>query len=569
MSLKMKLKMWRSVFKRCLLVVLLPVFTALPAFAEYFVIRDYLVKVDFLPDGALLFEETIEVEFVSERHGIFRNIPLANTIDGKYKELIIKKISVDNWPFSTERSGTEVIVKIGDPDRYVNGRQTYVIRYRVENGLNFFDTHAEFYWDLLGISWDVPIEKFRFSLHFPNKITLTNDDVRMFTGPAGSINNAGDFEIQSDAKNLVLSGQTNRVFSPGEAVTVAVRLPKNAFPEPEAWYIWYQLHGVLLWPAGLLSTLFGLFFYSRNKRQTIVTEFQPPLDISPVIAGGFIDHRVDNNDVLALIPLLASRGYLKMEVEEKTQLWVFTSQEVRFTKLRDADAGMAAFERQFLNALFDTGKMVDLDSLRNRFYVHMNSIRSEVKDWIDDQKWYEADQSTNRYIAYGAAGLCGFFGIGTLNRNPLDGFICLAVAGLIFFLSRYFNRRNAAGNIIYKRLEGFRRFLVKAEKPVLERLLRDDPAYFDKTLPYAVAFGEVKHWTRQFDGLLAQPPQWYHSSSSRSISPQRFSMDNFGSQFSSEMNNIGSVFGSSPSSSGSGGGGSSGGGSGGGGGGSW
>jgi len=554
-----------SVFKRCLLAFCLPLFTAAPLFAEFFVIRDYLVRVDFLPDGALQFEETIVVEFTAERHGIFRNIPLANTVNGKYQELILKNIQVEKWPFSSERQGNDLVLKIGDPDVYVNGRQTYLIRYRVENGLHFFDEHAEFYWDVLGTSWPVLTENFRFELHFPATLSLTNADIRLYTGPPGSIGQDGAFQLEPGP---VLRGQTNRLFQPGEAVTVAVRLPKNAFPKPEAWNIWYQLHGVLLWPAGLLSALLGLLFYSRNKRQAIMTEFQPPLDISPVVAGGFIDHRVDNNDVLALIPLLASRGYLKMEVEEKTALWVFKSQDVRFIQLKEVDDALQPFERHFLVALFSSGKNVELDDLKNKFYVHLNSIRSEVKDWIHAQQWYEPDQRINRYLAYGAAGLCGFFGIGAINRNFIDGAICLAAAGLIFLLSRQFNQRNVAGNQIYKKLEGFRRFLVKAEKPVLERLLRDDPQYFDKTLPYAVAFGEVKHWTGLFDGLLSQPPNWYHTHG-QSIGPRRFDMSNFGSQFSSEMNTIGSVFSSAPSSSGSGGGGSSGGGSGGGGGGSW
>lgn len=565
---KTKRKMWMSDSKRLLLAACLLLFASKSLFAEYFVIRDYLVRVDFLPDGALQFEETINVEFTAERHGIFRKIPLANTVNGKYQELIVKNIQVENWSFSQERQGNELILKIGDPDIYVNGKQTYVIRYRVENGLNFFDDHAEFYWDVLGTSWPVLTEKFRFELHLPATLQLTDNDVRLYTGPPGSLGQDGTFRWERTGTDLVLLGETTRLFEPGEAVTVAINLPKDAFPKPDTLDVWYQLHGILLWPAGLLSAIIGLLFYSRNKRQAIMTEYQPPLDISPVIAGGFIDHSVDNNDVLALIPLLASRGYLKMDVEEKTALWVFKSQDVRFTQLKTGDSDLQPFERHFLEALFRTGNTVELDDLKDKFYVHLNSIRSEAKSWIKAQKWYEPDQRFNRFFAYGAAVLCGFFGLGAMNRNVIDGAICLGAAGLIFFFSRWFNQRNIAGNEIYKKLEGFRRFLVKAEKPILERLLKDDPQYFDKTLPYAVAFGEVKHWTGMFDGLLSEPPNWYRSHG-QSIGPSRFSMDSFGSQFSSEMNTIGSVFSSSPSSSSSGGGGSSGGGSGGGGGGSW
>ena len=35
-----------------------------------------------------------------------------------------------------------------------------------------------------------------------------------------------------------------------------------------------------------------------------------------------------------------------------------------------------------------------------------------------------------------------------------------------------------------------------------------DQALFERLLPYAVAFGAVQQWTRAFDGIQLQPPQW-------------------------------------------------------------
>ncbi len=569
MCRKTKRKMWTSVFNRRLLLLCLLLSGAAPAFAEYFVIKDYAVQVQFEPDGKLNFTETIAVEFLTERHGIFRAIPLVNYIDGERKELIITDIQVEGWPFTTSRENGNLMLKIGDADRYVNGRQIYVIRYRVENGLNFFKTHAEFYWDLLGISWEVPVEKFRFDLVLPAGLALTQNDVRLYSGQAGSTASDVRFDLAFDAGAVHVYGETQREFAPHEAVTAAIRLPKDTFPQPDPWDEWFRLHGLLLLPGALLSTVLGLLFYSRNRLQTIMVEYQPPLDISPAVAGGFIDHVVDNNDILALIPLLADRGYLEMEFEEETTLWVFKSRNLRFIKKKDAGPDLMPFERRFFEALFSYGDVVELDQLKDKFYTHLNKIRSQVKKWIETQEWYEPDQRTNRFISYGAAAICIVTGFISINRDNLEGFLMFGAAGVIFLLSRFFRQRNEAGNRMYKRLEGFRRFIVKAERPVLERLLRDDPKYFDKTLPYAVAFGEVKRWASQFDGLLQEPPNWYHT---RGFGPgvSSFStMDAFSTQFSQEINQIGSVFSSSPSSSSGGGGGSSGGGSGGGGGGSW
>jgi uncharacterized membrane protein YgcG len=549
-----------------LLVFLAFVLTAAaPLRAEFFVIKDYAVSVRLGRDGALEFDEIIEVEFTEQRHGIFRVIPLVDRVNGKRRELIIEDVTVEGWRFERNRDNNNLVIKIGDADRYVDGRQTYRVRYRVVNGLNFFDEHTELYWDLLGISWEVPVEQFRFTIDLPPGIEVGGKDVRLFSGSSGQTT-AGDARVELvDAGDHVrIRGATNRVFQPGEAVTLAVRLPKGAFAEPAAGAHWLRLHGILLLPAALLAFVLALIVRARNRRQTIVVEFQPPTGISPAVAGGFIDHEVDSHDVLALIPLLAYKKYLRLEIEEKKHLLVFTSRDVQFVQLKPADDALPPFERHFLTALFAYGPVVDLDSLKNRFYRDLATIRAGVKSWIDDQEWYEPDQQRNRWLVSGAGFVSIIAGGLALSQEVPDGVFVLGTGFVILFLSRFFRRRNQAGNELYKKLEGFRRFVVKAERPVLERLVREDPEYFDKTLPYAVAFGEVKRWTRQFEGLLAAPPAWYHSH--HGLSGNGWS--NFSEHFSSEMNTIDSVFSSSPSSS-SGGGGSSGGGSGGGGGGSW
>ncbi len=106
---------------------------------------------------------------------------------------------------------------------------------------------------------------------------------------------------------------------------------------------------------------------------------------------------------------------------------------------------------------------------------------------------------------------------------------------------------------------------------MIERLMKEDPLYYDKTMPFALAFGYLKQWNHQFEGLLTQPPSWYGSPGMHGAYLGQ-SWNTFSESFPSEINSIGSAFTSAPSSSGSGGGGGggfSGGGSGGGGGGSW
>jgi uncharacterized membrane protein YgcG len=243
-----------------------------------------------------------------------------------------------------------------------------------------------------------------------------------------------------------------------------------------------------------------------------------------------------------------------------------------FIRLKDPGDDLKPFEREFMESLFITGDQVQLSSLKDQFYMHLASVRKSVQNWIRDQGWYEPDQRTMGCVtAIGGLGAIVWGAIAIFVSQNLDG-IALIVTGLIlFFLASKFNKRSPKGNATYRKLEGFRKFVSKAERPVIERLLKDDPLYYDKTMPFALAFGYLKQWNKQFEGLLTQPPSWYSSPHMYGTDLNR-SWDTFSTSFPSEVNEISSVFSSAPSSSGSGGGGGggfSGGGSGGGGGGSW
>ncbi len=533
--------------------------------AEYFTITRYQVTVTLNAEGHADFEEVIEVQFTQPRHGIFRHIPLRSVLDGKKVDRLIRKVEVEGFKFKTSRKNHNLVIKIGDPDEWVEGAQTYRIRYTVLNPLDFFEENSQFYWDLLGVAWPVVTERFEFALHFPGGIRLQEDDVRVFTGASGAQGEDALWEVTSN----VIEGYGTRKFMPEEGLTVAVRLPRDAFKPMEGLTYFLKRHGLLLAIIPFLS--FGLYGFSktRNKKEVITTEYFPPEGISPAVAGGFVDHSVDPNDILCLIPHLANQGYLRLEMKPGGFL---KKMDVTFYKLKEASDDLMPFEKHFFQHLFSTGDVVDLDSLRNKFYMHMAGLQSEIKAWIKAQGWYETHQDTLGCMTIAAAlVVAAWGGIALFAFQNMDGIALLGTGLLLFILSFTFNKRTESGNETYRRLEGFREFVDKAERPIIERLMQEDPHYYDKTMPFALAFGYLKKWNRHFEGLLTQPPSWYGSPGMYGSSPTQGWQD-FSERFPTEISQIGSVFSSSPSSSGGGsggGGGSSGGGSGGGGGGSW
>lgn len=551
---------------RRILILLLPLwFVVTSAHAEYYTITRFDVDVAFAADGTADFTETIEVVFSEPRHGIFRFIPIKDEMEGKTIERILQDVSVDGFKFTTSKENNNLVIKIGDADKYVDGTQVYRLHYHVLNPLNFFDDHIEFFWDLLGSSSPVDISQAAFRLSFPDQVSLTRDDVRANSGYAGSAGQ--DFTINVNSR--LIEGATTRVFQPSEALTMAVRFPKGTFQPMSSWEYFLKVHGLLLAPFFFIFSGILAMFFARNRRQTIMTEFFPPEGISPAIAGGFVDHSVDNNDVLCLIPHLANQGYLRLEAREGG---LFRKNDITFYKLKEAGPELYEFERSFFNALFASGNQVELKDLKDKFYTHMANVKSSVKGWIMAQGWYEPDQKSMGCMT-GIGGLAALVwgGFAAFARQNPDGFALIITGFVMFFFASRFNKRSPKGNETYRHLEGFRQFVKKAERPVIERLMKEDPMYYDRTMPFALAFGYLKEWNKQFQGLLTEPPSWYGSPGMHGAALGQ-SWSTFSESFPSEISSIGSVFNSAPSSSGSGGGGGggfSGGGSGGGGTGSW
>ena len=270
-----------------LLFFLLPAFFWIgPVKAEYYVIRSYHVNVTIDEMGEADFEETLEVEFSEPRHGIIRFIPTLNKLNGKNLTYIIKDVRVEGFTYSTSRENNNLVIKIGDADKYVSGRQVYKIHYHVHNPIHFFDDHSEFYWDLVGVSTLTVTEQFTFEVNFPEKVKLSTEHVRFFTGAAGEQQQNGEVQVSSRQ----IQGRSIEKLMPQEGWTIAVYFPEGTFQKMSSWSQFFLQHTLLLIaPLFVLAGLLGRYI-ARNRRQTIMTEYFPPPGISPDIAGGFVYH---------------------------------------------------------------------------------------------------------------------------------------------------------------------------------------------------------------------------------------------------------------------------------------
>ncbi|MBK6564911.1 MAG: DUF2207 domain-containing protein [Saprospiraceae bacterium] len=545
-------------------------FFVFPLSASDFNIKHYQTNVEVKASGILEITETIEVFFNEQRRGIFRKIPYRYMMKGEEYALKIYDIEVENYHFQSDKSGNDVVIKIGHKDIFIEGKQTYIIKYKVKGAFLFEDNFTEFQWNVTGTNWPVAIESAGFGVYFDGNLNLTKDDYFVNAGRAGT---SDAFATAKFLQNKII-GNAEKVLEPGEGMTLYVKLPKDYIVRPGALEIWMQKYGWLSLASLLFISLTGFFYrlwtkYGKDYPIIRAVQYIPPKDLTPSEAGVIIDERADNVDVLALLPYWAHNGYILIKMMDKSR----GKSDHQLIKVKDLPKEAPTYEHIIFDQLFSTGNEVLISSLENEFYETMTSAKTSLKQSLQSKDIYYPI-SIRYQLMTGvvsailiAVGILLSFVFGILSVG-----IALGLAGGVgFIFTNYMVKKNHNGVRLYQETLGFKMFVKAAEKDKIERMLKDDPMYFEKTLPYAMVFGYAKPWSKKFEGLLLEPPSWYVGPGGMYYAGH-FSPSEFGSSFDSSMNEIKSVFNSTPSSSGGGGfsgGGSVGGGFGGGGGGSW
>jgi uncharacterized membrane protein YgcG len=592
-------------------------------------ISSYDTGIQIQPDGAMVVTETIVYDFGSNRkHGIFRRIPARFRYD-EHRDRVYPisdvRVTMDgssggSAKLNRSSAGGYEVFKIGDPNRTVTGRHTYVIRYTVRGALNSFSDHEELYWNAIGTEWPVPIASASATVTGPASIT----QVQCFEGPSSSGMACAD---KSSAGSTATFRQPT--IGDGAGLTVVVALPAgsvrgtgpilvqrrdlaNAF-----WLTPVTVGGagaalvlgvggalVVGWLIGrdrryvgqLPGLTPGYGEVTTEERKPLIgappvsVEFVPPPlsetggtvrrpgyrgnEIRPGQVGTLIDEQANVLDVTATIIDFAVRGHL--HIRELPLAARYGSHDWELTKLTDGDADFLPYERTLFRALFNERDSVRLSDLKYTFASDLGKVRSKLYADMVKQGWYRQSPAATRAAARGvgvvlilvAVGITVL--LGAVAHAALIGLGLVAGAVALFAVAGRFPARTGRGSAMLARIQGFRLYVATAEAEQIRFEEREQ--IFSRYLPYAMVFGLADRWAAQFAQLGAARPDgtsglyWY-------TGQPGWSMLYFGQSIGSfSTTTTGTIASTPPSASGSSGfsgGGFSGGGGGGGGGGSW
>ena len=104
--------------------------------------------------------------------------------------------------------------------------------------------------------------------------------------------------------------------------------------------------------------------------------------------------------------------------------------------------------------------------------------------------------------------------VGGMGESTLTMLPTVAVTVLIGWQTVHGGLRRPYGDEVIGQTLGFRRFLHHAADHHVMQMLRRDPQYFYKILPYAEAMGQGRHFVSLFHDCKLEPCQWYESARS-------------------------------------------------------
>jgi hypothetical protein len=506
--------------------------------ARSLVIEEFQAEIQVLANGELLVTETIRPRFTGSWNGLKRDIPVEyRTPQGFNYTLVLDLVTVTDEhqaPLKHEsfRDRHYRTFKVWLPGAQ-DTTKTLVLTYKVANGLKFFEDHDELYWNVTGDEWDVPIEAASARILLPSGASGVK--ALAFSGAYGAREQGAEVRITGPE---ILYRMT-RPLGFREGLTAVVGWDKGLVAEPGP----LQLTQSFLrsnWPLALPVAVFALMWYlwytrGRDPRlRPITVAYEPPDSLTPAELGTLIDNSPDLRDITATLVDLAVRGFLRIEERLESKLLGFWSSTAFYLhRLKPASEweGLKLHERAIMSGIFpdDTGKVVPLSDLENRFYTQLDGIKSSLFAQLLGRGYYarRPDRVKQVYITVGIiVAVASFFGAAWLSERYgialQTGIASGLLSGLIIVAFGWFMpARTMRGARALEKVLGFEEFLTRVEADRFQRVVKT-PQMFEKFLPFAMALGVEQNWARAFDGIYTQPPTWYQGADIADFRPRSF-----------------------------------------------
>jgi hypothetical protein len=422
--------------------------------------------------------------------------------------------------FTTESvDGFVQVISKHNDERFVHGRQTYVINYSQNWVVGNFGATDEFYWDVNGTGWAQPFGSVTATVTLAPELAkvLQTEAVSCYAGASGA-NDACDKLQVGDAATRIDFAAAN--LGPGETLTIDLPFKPGLINTGNVSQVVGTIDFALFWAFGavILVVLGWALFYriqvigGRSMRKFIPVQYQGPETPSLAAVAQVISSPRWKS---ALLVQAAVNGYVSIA---NSEAGVWTVSKTGKTPTEPA-------QQQFLERLFRGGlEAVDLGSEIDE----VESIRI-VNVFDDTSKYAEAEALAGGYFSHYAiktavrAFLVMLLAIAGMLWTAISldavvdaGFIGVPIIlGLVATFAHFLlllTRRlpTQAGVDLAGYMDGLKTYIGMAEQSRLEFLQSPKGAtrekstlgqpeilhLYEQTLPWAILLGLEKEWTK-------------------------------------------------------------------------
>ena len=358
-----------------------------------------------------------------------------------------------------------------------------------------------------------------------------------------------------------------------EGLTVAVAFDKGFVHEPTAankLALFFRSN----WPLGIPIAAFVAMFYlwwtrGRDPRlRPIAAQYEPPDQLTPGEVGTLVDNSADMRDITASIVDLAVRGYIVIEEHRRDRmLGLMHDKDYNFIVQKDRGewVKLKPHEQALLGVAFSDhgyGWRVGLDVQPGKSVLYKLAAASRATSFPRSSptaitaglsriasvpRTSPPDWGCHWLSFWYFGGLEASRSVRPWHRPALTFVIAGILTGVddLRLWMWFMPAHTEQGARALEGVLGFEDFLVHVESDRFNRTIKT-PEMFEKFLPFAMALGVEKNWSRAFQGIMTQPPQWYRGSSyGPNFYPMMFTND-----LGSMSSRAGSVLASAPRSSG-------------------
>ena len=334
------------------------------AYSNEYTIEGYDIDMIVNENNTFEITEKITANFRISKHGIFRKIPLKNSVtrnDGtkSTNKAKVSNISV-NDKYTTYKENGYQVIKIGSSSKTYTGRRSYTIKYTYNIGKDPLKNLDELYFNLIGDEWDTSISNTSFKITMPKAF-----DKSLLGFSSGTIGSTNSSNVYYSVDGNVINGRLQNTLYAGQALTVRLELPEGYFVGASSNIDIYSVSVIVICLICVLIAFMLWVKYGKNDEIIETVEFYPPGGYNSAEVGFLYKGTADTEGVISLLIYLANKGYLKIEETEEQGIFK-KSKGFRITKLKEYE-GNNEYEMLFFNGLFKSsrsGAYLDMDKAK-------------------------------------------------------------------------------------------------------------------------------------------------------------------------------------------------------------